>query len=133
MSTTYDWHFQIESKTKEKHFNLIRCLFAIGYKSDNAQTAIEYVQKHGFRYPWTVVNPVIKMFSGNLNKWDRSKTITFNELLEFDSRPIVEVRLNADYLATVSCDGIKVGCQTFPLSVAQELLNAVESISSKKQ
>jgi hypothetical protein len=129
-TNAYDWRFQIGSKTKEQHFNLIRCLFAIGYTSSNEQIANDYIREYGFQYPWTVINPFAKKFSGNLEERDRSITITFNELLEFDSTLVIKVKLNDSYTADVSKEGIQVGCQTFPLSIIQELSAAFIKIEN---
>jgi hypothetical protein len=39
-----------------------------------------------------------------------------------------EVKLNDNYTAIVTKDGIKVGCQTFPLSIAHDLINKVNEL-----
>jgi hypothetical protein len=40
----------------------------------------------------------------------------------------MSVKLNDDYTAVISKDEIQVGCQTFPISILDELLNAHKSI-----
>ncbi len=40
-----------------------------------------------------------------------------------------KIKLNDEYIAEVSTKGIKVGCSTFPLSVARELAEAVNKVS----
>jgi hypothetical protein len=40
------------------------------------------------------------------------------------------IELNSSHVAEVSKDGIRVGCQTFPLDVAQKLVDAVNKIKS---
>ena len=51
-----------------------------------------------------------------------------NFILIGSSRLIV---LNEEYTAEVSPEGVKVGCQTFPLSVVEELYKAVQEINKK--
>lgn len=46
--------------------------------------------------------------------------------VEEDPAKVVEVKLNASYTASVSRDGIKVGCQTFPLSILDALNKAAK-------
>lgn len=47
----------------------------------------------------------------------------------FGASPLVEkVRLNGAHTATVTKDGIKVGCHTFPLSVIEDLVKARDSL-----
>lgn len=41
----------------------------------------------------------------------------------------VSVVLNEDYTAEVSAHGIQVGCQTFPLSIVQKLVDATAQVS----
>lgn len=51
-------------------------------------------------------------------------------LLEvFDKKKPVSVKLNNDYTAEVT-NVIKVGCQTFPLSIIDDLANAVKTYKS---
>ena len=40
------------------------------------------------------------------------------------------IKINGDYTAIVSTEGIKVGCQTFPLSVIDELAKAIKQVKS---
>ncbi len=68
----------------------------------------------------------------------QNKTFTGRDFVEHDERAmsigdalahlcehqIISVKLNDDYTAILSHDGIKVGCQTFPLSVIDELVKA---------
>lgn len=42
----------------------------------------------------------------------------------------IKVNLNSEYTAYVSKDGIKVGCQIFPLSILDELVKARDKIIS---
>lgn len=44
---------------------------------------------------------------------------------------VVTIQLNKAYTAEVSKDGIKVGCQTFPLEVVKQLAAAVKKVSKK--
>jgi len=54
------------------------------------------------------------------------------EWVEFASdSDVVKIQLNSDYTAEVSKDGIKVGCQTFPLEVVKQLAAAVKKVSKK--
>jgi hypothetical protein len=41
---------------------------------------------------------------------------------------VVEVKLNSEYTAVVSPDGVKVGCQMFELDKVQELANAIKKV-----
>ena len=40
-----------------------------------------------------------------------------------------KVKLNSDYTATVTKETIKVGCQTFPVSILKDLQKALESLN----
>lgn len=50
----------------------------------------------------------------------------FSDVLPPDA---VIIKLNNEYDATVSKDGIKVGCQTFPLSIVEDLATAVRTVT----
>ena len=53
------------------------------------------------------------------------------EWLELAKKQSIELKLNETYTAVISDAGIKVGCQTFPLSLAQELLDKVNEYKNQ--
>lgn len=83
----------------------------------------------------------------SLNTYSGCTLITYNEMWEHDGKwvPVreedfkagqyqyrvvdnVKVKLNDDYDAIVSKDTIEVGCQTFPISILDELVEARKQI-----
>jgi hypothetical protein len=54
--------------------------------------------------------------------------ISLDFILTGSNRSVV---LNEEYTAEVSPGGVKVGCQTFPLSIVEELYKAVQEVSKK--
>lgn len=118
--------YQIESKTEEHHSNIIRCLYALGYKSFGRNTVDDYINQWKFSYPWTVIQIEQKNFGGNKSEWPEYTTITFDKFLSLKKELEIEIKLNDEYTAIISKDNVKVGCQTFPLSVIQELYNALK-------
>jgi hypothetical protein len=46
------------------------------------------------------------------------------------SPKVVKVKLNENHTAEVSKDGIKVGCQTFPIGIVEELEKAIKSLEN---
>lgn len=125
-----NYTFQIEDKTKERHEKIIQCLYALGYKNSDTCviSAVEYTKKYGFQYPWTIIDIDRKVFSGNTREYKEHTTITFDEFLSLKKDVNIEIKLNDEYTAIVSKDNVKVGCQTFPLSVITKLYNAVEKM-----
>lgn len=60
------------------------------------------------------------------------KALQKNDLRELEANSSIQVKLNNDYTATVSEDGIKVHCQTFPLSVVADLAAAVAKVEKPR-
>ncbi len=44
----------------------------------------------------------------------------------------IEIKLNNEHTAIISQDGVKVGCQVFPLDKVQELYDAVQKVKENK-
>lgn len=62
---------------------------------------------------------------------NRTKIKTVEEFLDLfiaSAQETISIKLNSNYTAIVSADGVEVGCQTFPLSKIEELYKAVQEI-----
>lgn len=75
-------------------------------------------------------------FGSNINYGARAQVDTSIETMTIDEVLVylktlsltIDVKLNASYTAVVSKDTVKVGCQTFPISVIKEILDASKKL-----
>lgn len=84
-------------------FNMTRCINQIGIITDIRSNGV-FVKIPGYityNYPAHCLEPFGK---------------------------VIKVKLNDDYEAEVTKDGIMVGCQKIPLSVVKELAEAIENL-----
>lgn len=124
-----NYKYQINTPTPEHFKKLIKCLFSLGYKFDSFDSANDLSKRHPYCYEWIIIaDESNKSMSGNHSSRMDYKTITFDEFLALEEPLIIKVKLNDGHTALVSKDGIKVGCQTFPLSIATELVAAVVQV-----
>lgn len=113
----------------EAHSKLVQeRLFELGYKWSSVGSRV--ISQW---FPTDQIRCDKNKFMGTATKnyydfyYPESKTISTEDL--FTCIPSqVEVRLNDQYTAILSDDGIKVGCQTFPLSVIDELVKAKQEL-----
>lgn len=61
-------------------------------------------------------------------EWGGSSVVPIMEVKSIKKNRTKEVKLNSQYTALVSKEEIKVGCQTFPLSIVQELATAIKEL-----
>lgn len=92
-------------------------------------TAAEKAKEYAKNYPWVVIRKDEKYVGGNYGPDKRYKTLDFNELFNLFAEIKVEVKLNDNHSAIVNKNGIVVGCQTFPLSIIDELVKARDIIN----
>jgi predicted glycosyltransferase len=126
-------------KNEKEGILLIKALQAIGIEDCIDETDPKKTYQR-ILSTWDCINIIPsykdknKLIFGGGNK--RQKYSTFGELLEIVAayRPeiVVEVKLNNEYTAIVSKDGIKVGCQEFSLGVIDILAAAKETILKGK-
>lgn len=82
-------------------------------------------------WPYVNYTPGTKHVGGNLRP--REDTTLLSDLASFllviaNSPKTISVKLNDRHTAVVSSEGIKVGCQTFPLGVIDALVTAREEV-----
>lgn len=111
---------------KAKSIAEIEAVFAyyrsLGYKIDDVS-----VERYLSRYPYIVIKNN-REIGGFVHFNDNNgKLVEFKDF--FIIPPEVEtVVLSPQYTAEISLDGIKVGCQTFPLSIIDLLMEAKNKI-----
>jgi hypothetical protein len=98
-----------------------------GSRKEQVESAIEKVSA----YPYAFLSKEEFSFcTANSFFSNKAKEVTFEEfILAMVGDNRIEVKLNGTYTASVGKDGVRVGCQTFPLSVIDELAAAKAKIS----
>lgn len=101
----------------------------LGYTWRGANPATTHAT-HTTETKWVTVYPNTKEMDytqdETFNHGDR-KLITLDDL--YKQPTTIEVKLNSEYTAVVSKDGLKVGCQTFNLSVIDDLAKAKKEVT----
>lgn len=123
--------YQIATTNKTEKRATIAALLAIGYRNNNDKS-LEYSEGVLKDYPVIVVYTDNKTLGGNAAIRDSGRmVITLSDFLKLHAEVVVEVELNKEYTAQVSKDGIKVGCNSFPLSVIDKLVEALNKVEEK--
>jgi hypothetical protein len=106
----------------------VRFLFALGYKA-NTEAEEDYIKRLETAdniddYPCVGLSEDLVIHRrSNIPRYGESVDwITF--MNQNPAPKVFEVRLNAEYTAKVSKDGIRAGCQMFPLSIIDDLVEA---------
>lgn len=95
----------------------------------------EYVfpkdEKEADEWPYVILDRLHGRFRVTASKNNEYLSVVyFKDILAWLTRLVmdkqVSVKLNDTYTAEVSTDGIKVGCQTFPIEIVKQLAAAVE-------
>ena len=122
--------YQIATTNKTEKRATIAALIAIGYKYSNETcSTVEFVTDSLEHYPVIVVYTHNKTLSGNYQIQKKcGPAITLSDFLKLQVEVVVEVVLNDKYTAQVSKDGINVGCTSFPLSVIDKLVEALNKV-----
>lgn len=109
-------------------------LFELGYRWRGGGTRVAYQDAASLSLNYQEGEENIVSFNADKEKRPRrSHTIvTLDDLYsdKFTVPKSVTIALNSEYKATVEPDGITVGCQTFPLSVIDELVKARAEVLS---
>jgi hypothetical protein len=133
---------KIKCKSRVEQLSMIAYLLALGYtwhKSNptDPKTLSDIIEHYP---PETLdeknlidVNPsdrsmsFYSRYSGgtSTHSWPEESSVIAK--LAFAPQP-VNILLNKEYIAEVRADGIHVGCQTFPLSIAKALYDAVQKL-----
>ena len=80
----------------------------------------------------------VKFFNNNGGEWGGADyvkpntSISFQEFLQLIAAmpPEVKIELNSEYTATITKDTVKVGCQIFPISIIDKLVEARNSLTN---
>jgi hypothetical protein len=111
-------------KSNQQRIALIAALVSLGYTHSSSTLKEIETQADFENYP------MIQLTDGVLDlAWpDRNQEFCTLEELLVPLKEEVSVFLNKTYTAVISEDGVKVGCQDFPLSVIDELVNAKNKV-----
>lgn len=130
MKTDQVYHIVIHNPT---HCEAVqRRLFELGYDWSIGKKRVDHLDAASLQ---AGIDPMGITYATR-PKWGASWTnkphrvITLDDLYgpEFCKPQTVDVKLNDSHKAVVSRDSIKVGCQTFPISVLDELVKARDSL-----
>jgi hypothetical protein len=117
ISSIKDWRVELLND----QFNLLEALIRLqkGKRVRRVEWGQnKYIVKKGNHIVWDNL----------ITKIDLSNDLTDGGWEEHSLREI-EVKLNNEYIAVVSKDGVKVGCQTFGLEKIEELAKALKEIN----
>lgn len=111
--------YQIYCATPEISDVVLNYLKSVGY---NIRFWGENQKK---TYKWLVIfSNRDEQIGGNTIPYAHHKTIDFNQLFSIFLPKTETVKLNDSYIAEVTKDSVKVGCQTFPISIIDALVAA---------
>lgn len=96
----------------------------LGYKLSHRESFIDKTLKY---FQFAYFNDNCITYCNHLFNVDKCKEISLVEFLQMKKQRIVKLKLNNDYEAVITQDGIKVGCQTFSFNKFDELVEAVKS------
>jgi hypothetical protein len=120
-----DFPYEYHATCKTKLRVLLTHLYSLGVKSSGDDTVEDAVTTYLTKYPYVAIYD--KHISGNT--YSKYKAISFEDAFLLHGKR-VSVPLNMDYCAEVSAEGIRVGCQLFPLSILDALNNARKEVES---
>lgn len=126
--------YQIQTTNEQEHLALMQALYKLGYRYHGTCLTPEEAHRQYKQWPVTVLNPPTLYMSGNqLLEASKTSMTTVDAAVFIGVLKPVEarVRLNDEYEAVVTADGVTVGCQTFPLEKIQELNEAVKKVTVK--
>jgi len=131
-----------------KKFQLNFSLISTEIRANVVKLAIQQLNANGFltggKCEEYMLNGCCLFFGGDGDEWTYFDTV-YNSNVYTVYHPLndwaiwsvvthsvpVQVKLNRDYTAVVNSDNIRVGCQTFPHSVIEELCAAVQKYKKK--
>lgn len=117
--------YQIKTNSLEHRNYILKCLLALGYiTNSNSVTTFESANKYLQSFLWLVVYPNQKTIEANKYSKSNYITTTLDNIILL-TQETISVKLNSEYTAEVSKDYIKVGCQTFPASIIDDLKTAL--------
>lgn len=123
---------QIHLTSESQAFAVFTYLKEQGFKFDleKGSDIKELASIYLCNYPNILIFPRAKKVSGNFNAQPMYQIITLDQLFDgrFEKPTSIMVKLNDKYNAVVSATSVVVGCQTFPLSVIDELVEARDTI-----
>lgn len=113
--------YQIYCATPELVKIVLNYLESMGYNHTYSKNDINF-------YKWLTIYPKHKSIGGNSDEKDYITTIDFNTLFSWRAEKKEIVVLNNEYKAEITKDGIKVGCQVFPLDIVGKLVEARDKV-----
>ena len=117
-------NYQIQVKNPTAREMILRVLYQYGYsrRKRGGQKLEEILKDETFDWSFIIVFPLEKHFSGNDGEFGGHKIVTFEELLDLlNADKGIVVKLNDEYSATVTKDGVKTNIGDFPLEAIDQL------------
>jgi hypothetical protein len=122
-------------KTNEWPF-ILTTLYALGYAGKKSiggsKETLEEAKKSFLGHRFLFIEKG-KHLNAGLYENGHKRLETFGELIneiqKQEALVVITVKLNDEYSAEVSKTGVKVGCQTFPLEVIDELAKVKKSLT----
>lgn len=127
--------YQIRTANDDEHRVVLGTLLALGYNDRYCKdTSLNATVKELKDYPYICVYPRSTgggELGGNFEPHiSNGPVLSLGEFLHETFINEVVVELNSSHVAIVTKDKIKVGCQTFPLSIVDDLAKAIASLKS---
>lgn len=105
-------------------------LKSIGYKADQDKGDITELGKlfyNNYPYIWFDDTGILKNVSGRQRK-SGYEGIGFQDIFKIEFPKNQSVKLNSEHTAVITSKEITVGCQTFPLSIIDDLVRARDKV-----
>ena len=116
---------KLEVNLVAKTMNIMEALQAL--KDGKKITGFEFGKGE---YIYADENGIIRDEDGTECTIGDIDNIFIKDMMEYIPKVEVEVSLNDEYTATVTSEGVKVGCQTFSLDKIEELVQAAKKVKS---